>query len=159
PGRQSGARRNDAVLKLVLVDNLAVPVPAHVEPAGVLAAPVERRLVRRMGRAGGEVGHERPRRGDGLLLAHPRAALVRQVARQLVALLWTLRRFHRRGVADQGGVELVRLAGDEAVEVIEALISRPVVERPGGACLVVRHVVVLAEPGAGIAVLLERLRK
>ena len=50
---------------------------------------------------------------------------------------------------------LVGLAAHEAVEVIEAHADRPLIERPGGAVLIARRVVVLAEPGCGVAVLLQ----
>ena len=61
----------------------------------------------------------------------------------------------RRGLAEQVRLPLAGVAADEAVEVIEAHADRPAVERPGLARLERRHVVVLAEPRGGVAVVLE----
>ena len=60
-----------------------------------------------------------------------------------------------RGVAVQEWRPLIGLAAHEAVEIVEAHPSGPLVERSGGAVLVVGRVVVLAEPRRGIAVLLQ----
>src|SRR5271166_4653984 len=53
---------------------------------------------------------------------------------------------------------LARVAADEAVEIIVALSDRPVSEWPLGARLPDRDVVVLAEPGGGVPILLEGRR-
>ena len=53
------------------------------------------------------------------------------------------------GVARQGRFVLRGLAGEEAVEVLEAIAGRPIVERPLGGDLIFRRVVPLA-PGAGV---------
>src|SRR5262247_2417970 len=103
-----------------------VLVPSHVETAGVAPAPVERRLVWRMCSTGGEVGHERPRGCDRLLLADPADTLVSEIARELIALVRPLGWLDRLGVADERRIELISLAADEAVEVIEALVGGPV---------------------------------
>ena len=151
------ARGDHAEFELALVGLALVFVPPHVELARVPAAPVERRLVRRMGGAGGEIGEDRPVRRDRLLFADPADAVVGQVARELVALFGRLVRFHRRRAAVERREELVGLAPDEPVEIVEAHVGRPVVERPGGGGLVVGDVVVLAEPGRGVAVLVQNL--
>src|SRR5271166_2722836 len=52
----------------------------------------------------------------------------------------------RRGVAEQVRLPLAGVAADEAVEVLEAHSSRPLVEGAGLARNPVRRVVVLAEP-------------
>src|SRR5262249_58530973 len=52
---------------------------------------------------------------------------------------------------------LVGVAADEAVEVVEAESGGPQVERPGLAGVPVGDIVVLAEPGGAIAVLLQDL--
>ena len=64
----------------------------------------------------------------------------------------------RGGVAGQGRLVLRRLAGQEPVEVLEAVAGRPVLERPLGRDLLFGRVVPLA-PGAGVvAVVLEHFR-
>ena len=80
--------------------------------------------------------------------------LVREVLRQVVAVLGPVRRIGVVVVLGQVGVPLVGLATDEPVEAVVALTQRPVLlgrpHRPG----VDRHVVVLADPErapAGVA--------
>ena len=111
------------------------------------------RCVRRAGR---EVAEERAVGGDGLLHLDPGDRVIGEVALELVTVLRPGWWFDRGGIADQRRVELIGLAGDEAVEIIEALVGRPVVERAGRAGLVVGHIVVLAPPPAGVAGLLEQ---
>ena len=112
----------------------------------------------RVRRAGREIGKVRAVGSDGFLLANPRDAFVGKVDRELITLVGALGRVHGRRVADQRRVELIRLTADEAVEVIEALIRRPVVERTRRARLIVGNVVILSEPRARVAVLLEQFR-
>ena len=52
---------------------------------------------------------------------------------------------------------LIRLAAHEAVEILKAHPGRPLAKRSGGAVLIVRRVVVLAEPGGGVTVFLQDL--
>lgn len=59
------------------------------------------------------------------------------------------------GVAVQVGLPLAGVAADETVEVIEAQAVRPLVEGAGLSRLVEGRVVVLAEPGGGVAVVLQ----
>ena len=59
------------------------------------------------------------------------------------------------GVAEQVWLPLVGVSADEAVEILEAHAGRPLVERPDRAGLERRRVVVLAEPGGGVAVIEE----
>ena len=63
-----------------------------------------------------------------------------------------LERIDLRRVAEQVRLPLVGVAADEAVEVLEAHAGRPLVERPDLAGREGRRVVVLAEPGRGVAV-------
>jgi hypothetical protein len=63
-----------------------------------------------------------------------------------------LEREDLRGVAEQVRLPLVGIAADEAVEVLEAHADGPLVEGPDLAGGEGRHVVVLAEPGGGVAV-------
>src|SRR5262249_20141459 len=136
---------------------LAIFIPSHVEPARVLAAPVERRLVGSVRRSRREVREERPLRSNGLLLVNPADAFVGEVASELIALLGPLRRLDWVRVADQRRVELIGLAADEAVEVVEALIGRPIIEGTSRTRLIVRNVVILAEPRARVAGLFQQL--
>src|SRR6186713_3630250 len=86
------------------------------------------------------VGHER------LLLARPLDRLVGHVLGEVVALLRRLLRLYRRRALVDRRVVLVRLAADEAVEVLEAAAAaRPGVERAHRARLPDRHLVALAE--------------
>ena len=57
----------------------------------------------------------------------------------------------------QGRMPLVHVTAHEAVEVVEAEAARPAIEGAGLAGLPVGRVVVLAEPGGGVAVLAENL--
>ena len=57
-----------------------------------------------------------------------------------------------RRVAEEVRPPLVRVAADEAIEVVEAHAGRPLGERPDLAGLVGRRVVVLAEPARRVAV-------
>ncbi len=59
------------------------------------------------------------------------------------------------GVAEQVRLPLARVAADEPVEVLEAQADRPAIEWTGLAGLEGRRVVVLAEPGSGVAVVPE----
>ena len=59
------------------------------------------------------------------------------------------------GVAEQVRLPLVGVAADEAVEILEAHAGRPLVERPDRTGREGRRVVVLAEPGGGVAVIEE----
>ncbi len=63
-----------------------------------------------------------------------------------------LERIDLGGVAEQVRLPLVRIAADEAVEILEAHAGRPLVERPDLAGGERRRVVILAEPRGGVAV-------
>ena len=127
-------------------------VPAVVEAALVLVGPLRWDLVGGVGRPWcvvheeGLVGHERA------LLADPGDGLVGHVLGEVVALLGCGRRLERRGPLVDGGVVLVGLAADEAVEVLEATARRPLGERPHRARLPDRDLVALAELRGGVPV-------
>ncbi len=111
-----------------------------------------------MRRSRREVGEERTIRHERLLLAHPRDRLVGDVLGEVIPLLRGLRRLDRHGAVVERGVVLVRLAADEAVEVLEpAARMRPVVERPHRARLPHRHLMALAELRGRVAVQPQRL--
>src|SRR4029079_14296342 len=80
--------------------------------------------------------------------------LVRQVGGEVVARLPNPGSYLGR-VLKQIRRPLIGLAAHEAVEIIEAHTARPLVERPGRAVLIAWRVVVLAEPGRGVAVLFQ----
>ena len=148
-----------AELLLAREDPLAQRVPAVVELARVLVRPLLRHVVRRVRRARREVGEERLVGHQRLLLADPLDRLVGHVAHEVVALLGRAVGLDRGRALVQRRVVLVRLAADEAVEVLEAAAGRPVVERPQRARLPDRHLVALAELRGRVAVELEDLRQ
>ena len=88
-----------------------------------------------------------------------RDRLVGHVLGEVVALLRRLRRLDRRGPFVERRVPLVRLAAEEAVEVLEAAAGRPLVERAHRARLPDRHLVALAELRGAEAVELQHLRE
>ncbi len=158
PLGQLGLRRDHAQLLLAREALLAQRVPALVELPLVLVRPLDRHVVRRVRGARGEVGEERLVRHQRLLLADPGDRAVRHVLGEVVALLRRAVRLHgHRAVVDRRRV-LVRLAADEAVEVLEAAAAAgPSVERAQRARLPDRHLVALAELRRRVAVQLERL--
>ena len=87
PRRELGRLGHDAELLLPGQRRLALGVPAGVEPAGVLVAPLGRDVERRVRRAEGDVGEERPVGRDRLLVLDPGDRLVDQVLGEVVAVL------------------------------------------------------------------------
>ena len=132
-------------------------VPAGVEPALVLVAPLGGHVVRGVGGPGREVHEERLVGHQRLLLVDPGDRLVGQVLGEVVALLRRLRRLDRGDPVVEGRVPLVGLGADEAVEVLEAAAGRPLVERAHRARLPDRHLVALPELGGAVAVQLQDL--
>ena len=158
--RELGVGRHDAECLLTLERLLAESVPALVESALVLVCPLLRHVVRGVGRAGREVDEEGLVGHERLLLADPRDRFVGHVLHEVVTLVRRLLRLDRDGALVDGGVVLVRLAADEAVEVLEpAAARRPRIERAHRAGLPDRHLVALAELRRRIAVQLESLRQ
>ena len=113
--------------------------------------------MRRVRRAGRVVDEERLVRHQRLLLLDPVDRLVGHVLGEVVALLRRLGLLDRDRVAVDRGRVLVRLAADEAVEVLEARARRPRAERPHRARLPDGHLVALAELRGRVAVQLQRL--
>ena len=97
---------------------------------------------------------------DRLLLVDILDRLVGQIFVQGVVSLAALGDLHldRLGSRIERRLPLVGLAADEAVEMIEALQSRPAVERSRDAGLPIRDIVVLAEERGAVAVLAEDFR-
>ena len=160
PGGQLRIRRDHAELLLPLECLLAQRVPALVELALVLRRPLRRHMVRRVSRAGREVDEERLVAHQRLLLADPHDRPVGHVLGEVVALLGRLVGLDRRRPLVDRRVVLVRLAADEAVEVLEAAAgARPRVERAERARLPHRHLVTFPELSGRVAVQLQRLRQ
>ena len=160
PRGQLGVGRDHAELLLARERLLAQRVPALVELALVLRRPLRRDVVRRVRRARREVDEERLVGHQRLLLADPPDRPVGHVLGEVVALLRGLVRLDRRRPFVDRRVVLVRLAADEAVEVLEAAAAaRPRVERAERARLPHRHLVALAELRRRVAVELQRLRQ
>ena len=129
---------------------LAHRVPAGVELAAIAVAPFGRDMVRRMGRAGRVIEEERlvwRQRGDR---AQPGDRLIGHVGQEMIA--GCARRLDMRGAVIDGRRPLVGLAGDEAVEFVEARPRRPAIERADRADVGCRGLVPFAERASGIAV-------
>ena len=108
--------------------------------------------------SGGEVNEERLVGHERLLLADPADRLVGHVLHQVIALFRRLLDFDRGRPLVERRIPLVRLAADEAVEVLEAAAAgRPGVERSRRAGLPHRHLMAFAELRRGVAVQLQRL--
>ena len=84
--------------------------------------------------------------------------LVSQILGEVIALLrrygWSMNLLS----STRSGIPLVGLAAEEAVEAIEPLLQRPLLARRAGGDVLLRHVVVLAQPEGAPAVILEELR-
>ena len=154
-GRQLRARGHHAQRDLPRQRLLADLVPARVELALPLVDPVLRRMVRRVGGAGGEVDERRLVRRQRLLVLDPGARLLGHVGHEVVVRV--VRQFDHGGAVVQVGRPLVGLAAEEAVELVEALPGRPAVEGPGHAGFPGRGLVPLAERGGGVAVQAQHL--
>src|SRR5262245_10218004 len=74
-----------------------------------------------------------------------------------VPIRFTDVRVDRRRIAEKIWLPLISVTTDEAIEIVKAHTCRPLVEGPGLARLEFRRVVVLAEPGRPVAVILEDL--
>ncbi len=151
-----GARREDRVgrdpAELLLPGEhaLAVGVPAVVELALVLVGPFLVDLVRPMPRARCPVQQEGLVGRECLVAAQPVDAALRQVFAQVV--LRVVRWFDDVGVLHQPRLPLRGLAGQKAIEVVEAVTGGPAVERSHRGGLVGRRVVPLADGGRAVAV-------
>ena len=132
-------------------------VPAIVEQVHVadLLHPLRRRVVRRMRAARRVVDEEGQVRLDLVQLVQPVDGVVRHGGDQVPARLAVIG-MDRRGVAEQiARLPLAGVAANEAIEVVEAHARSANGRRARPARLPGRRVVVLAEPGGAIAVLLQ----
>ena len=151
--RELGVLRNPALGLGAGEDAFAILVPAVVELALVLVRPFLHHLMRPVRCARRPIHEERLVRRVGLLFAQPLDGVRRDVIGQVIALGEMLG--DRRGVAGQRRFILRGFAGEEAVEILEAVAGRPVVEGPFGCDLLFGRVVPFA-PGTGVvAVVLE----
>ena len=156
-GRELRVSRYDTQLLLPREYLLADFVPALVELPLVLLDPLLLRVVRGVRGARGVVDEERLVRRHGLLHLDPMRCLVGQVVVEVVIRVADVR-VDRLGAFDDRRAPLVRVAADEAIEMVESEARRPAVERSGLAALPVRDVVILAEPRGAVSSLLENLR-
>src|SRR5690606_8097397 len=101
---------------------------------------------------------ERLVRHERVVLRKPAARLGCEILGEVIALLGRALRPHRPRALDEGGIELARLAADEAIEVLEAAAGRPAVERTGRAPFPRRCLVALAELRSRVAVEAQYLR-
>ncbi len=144
--RELGAFGHDALLDHPAERPLAVGLVAVVELALVLVGPLRRDVMRRVIGPRAEPGEPGPRRSRNLDVADHLDRVVRQILGEVVALLRLVRLVDQAVVLDQRRIPVVRLAPEEAVEAIPALVERPVRLRRAGVGLLDRHVVVLADP-------------
>ena len=148
--RELGVGGNPAHLLLPREDTLAIRVPAVVELALVLVGPFLEDLVRSVPCTRRPVQQEWLVGRKRLVAPQPVDAMLREVVAQVVFLV--VRRLDLVGVLDQSRFPLRGLAGDETVEVVEAVPGRPAVERTHRRGLVGRCVVPLADRGRVVAV-------
>ena len=106
--------------------------------------------MRRVRRARREVDEERLLRGERLLVSDPGDRLVGHVRHEVV--LRVVGQLDGRRAVEQVGRPLVRLAADEPVELVEALVRRPAVERARDPRLPGGRLVPLAEGRRAVAV-------
>ena len=156
PRGELGVARDHAEPLLPGEGLLTVGVPAVVEPAPVLIAPLGWHLVRRVAAAGGVVQEPGLVRILGAHGMQPARGLVGQVVRQVVLLaVLALGHADDRVVLGDDRVVLARFAGQEAPEVVKAPGVRPAVERAGRALHVIRCHVPLAEARRAVPVALQ----
>ena len=157
PRREHRVGRDHAQLLLSFEGLLAQPVPALVELATVLLAPLDRHMVWGVRAPRRVVDEPRFR----LILCphrvHPLHRVVGQVVRPVVLPpVHGLRDAEGRVVLGDHGVVLTRLAAEDPPEMIEPPRVRPAVKRAGCALEVVGSKVPLAEASGAVAVALER---
>src|SRR5688572_7864572 len=159
PRGQPRVAWNNAETLLACKRLLTELVPAVIELALVLVRPFFRYVMRRVRSARREVGEERFVRDQRLLLPDPCDRLVGHVRHEVVTLFRRLLRLDRCRPFVNRRIPLMRLATDEAIEVLEAPAAGwPRVKWAGRARLPHRHLVTLAKLRRGIAIQLQRPR-
>src|SRR5580693_1103970 len=121
-----------------------------------LLDPLRRRMMWSMRATGYVVEEEFFLRIEVIHLLQILNGIVRHRRRQVPAWLPNVR-IDSRGVAKQVGFPLTGVAANEAVEILETHADGPLLERAKLTCLIGGRVVVLAEPGRGVAILFEDL--
>ena len=134
-------------------DPFAVGVPAVVEGALILIGPFPGDVVGSVGGSGGPIHEERSVGCVGPMPAQPGDGVVGKVLGEVVVL--PFRRFDRIEILIQPGLPLRGFAGDEPVEVVEAVPGGPTVEGPHGGRLGGGRVVPFAERRGAVAVMLQ----
>src|SRR5262249_55329807 len=80
-----------------------------------------------------------------MLGPYPVDASIRHIADENV--IGITERWHNGlGILEQSGMPVVRIAAQEAVEILKTQARRPLIEWPGSTLLPVRYQMVLAEP-------------
>ena len=160
PRGKFGVCGDHALGLLPLEDLIAHRVPPGVERALIPVRPLLRHVMRRVACTRGEVREERLVGHQSLLLMDPPDRLIRKILREVVALLRSLGGIDGAVAFVQGGVVLIRLARNEAVEVLEAdSARRPRIEGPHRRRQVRGDLVALAEHGCGVSVVFQRQRQ
>ena len=156
--RERGALRQDALLNHPRQHPLAIRLIAGVELALVLVDVRLRAMMRRVVGAGAEPQVPRPRRVRGVMVAEHAQRFIRQILGEVIALFRAVRLVDELVVVDEIRIPLVGLAAEKAVEAIEALLQGPLLPRRTRGDVLLRHVVILAEPERTPPVVLEDLR-
>ncbi len=138
------------ILSCCGVGLLAHLVPALIELAFPLGDPLLRHVVRRVSRPRREVDEERLVRRHGLLVLDPGHCLVGHIGHEVVVRI--MRQFYLGDAIEQVRRPLVRLAADEAVELVETLVRGPAVKGTGDAGLPGSGLVPFAERRGAVAV-------
>ena len=151
--RELGVLGHDAELFLPREHFLAIDVPALVELAFVFVRPFLRHVVGRVVRARREIEEERLVRSDLLQVGDEADRRVGEIGGEVIAFFRRFRRLDLMIVVDEVGIILMGVAAEEAVIALEAAPERPPIIRAGGADLLGRRQVPLADGIGGVALL------
>src|SRR5262249_17400328 len=147
--------RRNSQLDLSRQSFLTHLIPTLVKLALKLGDPFLGCVMRRVAKARGVVGEEWLVRRQRLLLPNPCDGGVGQGGVKVI--LWVVLGLDGLGAVEQGGMPLIGVSADEAVEVLEPQPGRPEIERSSLAGLPIGYIVILAVPGRVPAVLFESL--
>ena len=156
--RERGALRQDALLDHPRQHRFPIGLVAIIELALVLVDVVLRAMMRGVVGAGAEPHVPGARRVGGVMVTEHAERLIGEILGEVISLFRAVRLVDELVVVDQVRIPLVGLAAEEAVEAIEALLQRPLLARRAGRDVLLRDVVILAEPERAPAVVLEDLR-
>ena len=127
---QFGVLRDDAEFLLAGEHLLAVGIPSVVELARIFVGPLLGHLMWRMVGARREVQEERLVGSDLFEVCDELDGLVREIDREVIAVLGRLRRLDLVVVEDEIGIVLMRVTAEETVVAVEPAAQRPAVVRP-----------------------------